>query len=188
MRKVDLAFQTDLSPEACLIKLAEAIDPEERTFFSLSRYRGTKPILGAIAGNQFRLFKRRIWRNDVAPVLYGIVVSHERGSEIEAYWDIRGWVRTSQRLVLVMTMALSAPLFLSALNKLFAGKATVQSDFLAALLAPPLFILLLLLIFRTGQALSEREKPFVIAFLEKTLLPSNAANSLPERTWKSNIA
>src|SRR5258708_26192557 len=84
--KLDITLNSDYPPQLCLAKLAEHIDMDQFTLFSFSGYDGDKPILGRIAGNEFRLHKRRYWRNAFAPVLFGRVLPDSKGTAIEAYW------------------------------------------------------------------------------------------------------
>src|ERR1035437_1167313 len=53
-----------LAPNAVGEVLRRSIDEEHWTLFSLSGYRGERPILGEVGKNTFRLQKRRYSRND----------------------------------------------------------------------------------------------------------------------------
>ena len=88
VKKVDIALHSDYSPETCIAKLAEQVDLDVPTLFSLSGYKGKKPILGKIAGKEFRLHKRRYWHNSFGPVLFGRVIPDGCGTLIEAYWEV----------------------------------------------------------------------------------------------------
>ncbi len=48
MKTFDCVLRSDYSPDACLARLAEQIDIDQLTLFSLSGYRGSKPILAAL--------------------------------------------------------------------------------------------------------------------------------------------
>jgi hypothetical protein len=60
-----------LAPDALAGTLRRSIDPEHFTLFSLSGYKGDRPILGEVDGKSFRLQKRRYSRNDFAGHFYG---------------------------------------------------------------------------------------------------------------------
>jgi hypothetical protein len=74
-KKLDIVLHGDYPPTTSIARLAGQIDLDERTLFSFSGYKGKKPILGRIAGNEFRLHKRRYWRNSFGPVLFGQVIA-----------------------------------------------------------------------------------------------------------------
>jgi hypothetical protein len=74
-KKLDIVLHTDYPPATSIARLAGQIDLDERTLFSFSGYKGKKPILGRIAGNEFRLHKRRYWRNSFGPVLFGQMIA-----------------------------------------------------------------------------------------------------------------
>jgi hypothetical protein len=86
-KKIDIILRSNYPPKTCLASLAEKIDIDRWTLFSLSVYGGNKPALGRIEGNEFRLHKRRYWHNSFAPVLFGRVTEDGRGTVVEAYWD-----------------------------------------------------------------------------------------------------
>ena len=71
-----------LAPATLLDALRRSIDSEQRTLFSLSGYKGDRPVLGEVRENAFRLQKRRYSRNDFAGQFYGTVVSEAGGSRI----------------------------------------------------------------------------------------------------------
>src|SRR5579864_7698537 len=96
--KLDITLHSDYSPNLCLAKLNEHIDADQFTVFSLSGHKGDKPILGRVAGNEFRLHKRRYWHNSFGPVLFGRMLPDFKGTTIEAYWDIWKWPRVFMRV------------------------------------------------------------------------------------------
>jgi hypothetical protein len=96
MESLDLVLHSDSSPCECLAKLAEQMDLDRLTLFSFSGYRGKKPMLGRIAGNEFRLHKRRYWHNSFGPVLYGRVTGADLVQIANAAsWRQDSWVRES---------------------------------------------------------------------------------------------
>jgi len=91
-KKVDIILHSDYPPQTCLAKLAEQIDLDRWALFSLSGYKGSKAILGRFEGNEFRLHKRRYWRNSFGPVLFGRMTTWggSRFPREEAYCPIAG--------------------------------------------------------------------------------------------------
>src|SRR5579863_8857441 len=91
--KLDVLLLTDLNPQECLRRLQEASDPGKRTLFSLSGYKGSKPVLAKIEGSEIKLWKRRYYRNDFAPYFFGTLSPAERSTRIEGHFDMDRWVR-----------------------------------------------------------------------------------------------
>jgi hypothetical protein len=79
----DIFLHSDFPRDACDAKIEAQIDFDRGTLLSLSGYRGTRPILGRIAGSEFRLHKRRYWHNSFGPVLFGRVITDGQGSRME---------------------------------------------------------------------------------------------------------
>ena len=67
-----IVLQSSLGIDECLKRIQDSADPGKRTLFSLSGYKGSKPLLVRFEGNQFRLWKRRYYRNDFSPYFYGV--------------------------------------------------------------------------------------------------------------------
>ena len=91
-------LRTDFDTAECRRRLIESIDPERRTIFSLSGYRGSKPVIGLIGRYEFCLHKRRYWHNDFAPQFYGNLLPQARGTLIEGYFDIPRWTKIFMRI------------------------------------------------------------------------------------------
>jgi hypothetical protein len=68
MKTFDLIRDSHLDTQACIENLAAICDKDEFSLFSFSGYRGVKPLIGRIVGTEFRLHKRRYWRNSFGPV------------------------------------------------------------------------------------------------------------------------
>jgi hypothetical protein len=84
----EIVLRSSLSAEECLKRLQDSTDPGSRTIFSLSGYSGSKSFLVKFKGNQFRLWKRRFYRNDFAPNFYGTVSSENQGTCITGQFDM----------------------------------------------------------------------------------------------------
>jgi hypothetical protein len=154
MKTFDFVLRSDYSPDACLARLAEQIDIDQRTLFSLSGYRGSKPILGRIAGNEFRLHKRRSWHNSFGPVLYGRVAADGRGTTIEAYWDVLRSTRISMRIWLIFAALIGTPIFLRSVMQLLDGRTRMVGELWVGLVVPPAMILFGLLLPEWGRCLA----------------------------------
>ena len=80
------------------IAFEESTDPGQRTLFSLSGYKGSKPLLVKFEGNQFKLWKRRYYRNDFSPYFYGTLSPENQGTRIQGYFDIDRWMKIFMRI------------------------------------------------------------------------------------------
>ena len=185
MKTFDLVLHSDYSPGECAVRLAEQIDVDRLTLFSLSGYQGKKTILGRIAGNEFRLHKRRYWHNSFGPVLYGRLAADERGTTIEAYWDILRSARVSMRIWLIFAALLGTPLFIRSVMQLLDGKTRVVGDLWIGLIVPPVMILLGLLLPELGALLSFHERKQVVEMLDHALVAGPKAVVSWERNWRS---
>jgi hypothetical protein len=185
MNFIDLVLHSDYSSAECLAKLAERIDIDRLTLFSLSGYPGKKPILGRIAGNEFRLHKRRYWHNSFGPVLYGRVASDGRGTIIEVYWDMLRATRISMRIWLTFAALIGTPIFLRAVLQILDGKTRVVGDLWVGLVVPPAMIFFGLLLPELGAMLSFPERKKVVEVLSQALAAEPKAVANWERKWRS---
>src|SRR6202035_979589 len=86
-------LHTDFDSEECSRTLIRSIDPEQRTLFSLTGYKGKAPVISWVDDGQFYLHTRRFWRNDFAPQCYGNFVTQDKGTLIECYFDLHSWTK-----------------------------------------------------------------------------------------------
>jgi hypothetical protein len=163
---------TDFDTEACRHRLTESIDPESRTIFSLSGYKGSKPLIGRVKGDEFLLHKRRYYRNDFAPQLYGKLQPNERGTLIEGYFDMPRWTKWFMRIWLGFVIVVGGFFVPSALWKLMQGGNHRDDGFWVGLLVPPGMVLFGLLMPKLGLWLGRNEEQYILDFLQTTLIAS----------------
>jgi hypothetical protein len=185
--KLDITLHSDYPPQLCLAKLAEHIDVDQFTLFSFSGYKGDKPILGRVGGNEFRLHKRRYWRNAFAPVLFGRVLPDFKGTAIEAYWDIWKWPRIFMKVWLVFAIAVGIPIFLASVRDAIRDGSLVSNNNWLGLAVPLAFVLYGLLFPRIGAALSFHERKHVIELLRGTLMAGPKPLEEMKRNWKTSL-
>jgi len=184
-KQLDIVLHSDHPPESCLSKLAEEMDVDERTIFSLSGYKGHGSILGRIAGNEFRLHKRRRGHNSFAPILFGRILSDTQGTVIEAHWNTWSWTRIFMRAWLLLAVAMGTPIFIFALLEVMAkGFATTDGGWVGLVMPPALFGWLLP---RMGATIAAPEKEFLVEFLEQTLTAGQSPRPSLERTGESQL-
>ncbi len=185
--KLDITLHSDYPPNLCLAKLAEQIDVDQFTLFSLSGYKGDKPILGRIAGNEFRLHKRRYWRNSFGPVLFGRVLPDFKGATIEAYWDIWKWPRIFMKVWLAFAIAIGIPIFLVSARDAMRERSLVSNDNWLGLAVPVILVLFGLLFPRIGAALSFHERKHAVELLKNTLMAGPRPIQEMNRKWKTSL-
>jgi hypothetical protein len=83
-----LDLYSDFNPQECARRLREAIDSERPAVFSFSGYRGSKPFLGNVDGQQFRLLQRSYDRNSMPVVLAGEFQPHREGTHVKGTFDL----------------------------------------------------------------------------------------------------
>jgi hypothetical protein len=185
--KLDITLHSDYPPNLCLAKLAERIDVDQFTLFSFSGYKGDKPILGRVAGNEFRLHKRRYWHNSFGPVLFGRVLPDFKGTTIEAYWDIWKWPRIFMKVWLGFAIAIGIPIFLVSARDAIRERSLVSNDNWLGLAVPVILVLFGLLFPRIGAALSFPERKHVIELLRSALMAGPRPLEEVKRNWKTSL-
>ena len=163
-------LRTDFDTEECRRRLIESIDPERRTIFALSGYKGSKPVIGWIDGYQFYLHKRRYWRNDFAPLFYGNLLPQDRGTIIEGYFEVQRWAKWFMRFWLGGVVLLGSPMFVLSLLDLLRGRSYWEGDARIGLLVPPGMALFGILLPKFGLWWGRHEEEFILEFLQSTLV------------------
>ena len=166
---MSLMLRSTLTPTGVADALRRSIDQEERTLFSLSGYKGSLPVLGEVTETAFRLQKRRYWRNDFAPHLYGQFEAEAGGSRIEAHFDVSRWVKMFMRIWLVGVALLGGPIFVLSALDLLTGSHHITGDSLIGLIVPPAMILWGFLLPRIGCLFGQGDEQFLLDFVQLTL-------------------
>jgi hypothetical protein len=66
-------LHTDFDAEEVRRRLVDGIDPEERALvfgYKFSGYKGSKPLIGSVEGQEFYLFRRRYRNNELYPTFF----------------------------------------------------------------------------------------------------------------------
>lgn len=164
-----IVLHSTLTAEAAAVALRNSIDEERRTLFSLSGYSGDKPVLGEFSGNEFRLQKRRYWRNDFAPQFYGRFLPEAGSTRIEGYFDLSPWVKRFMRFWLGGVVVIGAPIAVLTLLDVVTGSHYTTGDTWVGVIVPPALIIFGLILPRFGRLLGRPEERFILGFLELTL-------------------
>jgi hypothetical protein len=185
--KLDITLRSDYPAQLCLAKLAEHIDVDQFTLFSFSGYKGDKPILGRVVGNEFRLHKRRYWRNAFAPVLFGRVLPDFKGTAIEAYWDIWKWPRVFMKVWQGFAIVVGIPIFAASVREAIRERSLVHDNAWLGLAVPLAFVFYGLLFPRIAAALSFHERKHLIELLESALTAEPRPNQEMKRDWRTSL-
>jgi hypothetical protein len=159
-----------LAPGAVSDALRREVDEEQWTVFSLSGFRGNRPLLGEIEGNSFRLRKRRYSRNDFAGQFYARFEPELGGTKIEGFFDYPRWAKYFMRVWLAAAVVIGAPIFVMTLTDVVYGTHHMSGDLSVGLLVPLGLILFGLVLPRIGRLLGKRDERFILHFLQNTLV------------------
>jgi hypothetical protein len=146
-------------------------------------FKGSKPVIGSISGNEFRLHKRRFWRNDFAPVLYARVMPRMKESLIEGYFDIRREVRIFMRIWLILATLIGIPMVVVSLPRAVAG----DSDAWMGVCIPVGLIAWGFVLSKIGHFFGQSERNYLGSFVEQTLAARMAPGERLEKTWESSF-
>jgi hypothetical protein len=126
-------------------------------------------VLGEVTETTFRLRKRKCWRNDFAPNLYGKIQTEAGGSRIETHFDVSRWIKLFMRFWLAGVLLLGGPIFvLSALDYL-TGSHHTSGDNWVGLIVPPAMVLWGFLLPRIGRRFGVGDERFLLEFVQQTL-------------------
>jgi hypothetical protein len=164
-------LHTGFDSDECRRRLVESVDPERRTIFSLSGYKGSKPVIGWLDGYQFFLHKRRYWpsRNDFAPQCYGNFVAQEKGTIIECYFDATEWAKWFVKFWLVFASLLAMPIFIISLISLIKSGDYYDGSQYIGLVAPVAMVLFGIYLPKAFLEMGRGEEDFILEFLRITL-------------------
>jgi hypothetical protein len=169
-----MIFHTRLPIEECKARLAAGIDPE-RLGFTWSGYAGSKPILGKLHGDSFRLQKRRYYKNDLAPHFFGRFVAVGRDTRVEGEFKIN----RLGKFAMIGWFSLLGLLMLLTLVGLATGWPRVDGD-------PAITVLIYLglaafglALIRFSRWLARGEERAIVAFLKATLEANDAGSPEP---------
>jgi hypothetical protein len=159
-----------LVPEAVIAALHLSVDEEHRTLFSFSGYKGSRPVLGEIGVDNFRVQKRRYWRNDFAPHFYGRLYQETGGTRIEGYFDSARWVKLFMRFWIGAVVLFGSPIFIRSLLDVTTVSRNVIGDAWVGVIVPPAMVAFGFLLPKFGRLLGRGEERLLLAFLENSLV------------------
>jgi len=183
----DVVLHADYSPNPCAAKLSEQIDIDRRTLFALSGYKGSKPIVGCVAGNEFRLHRRRYWHTSFGPVVFGRISSEGRGSLVEALWDMARWPRTLLRGMMIVSIVVGIPASYGPLKCALEASCSLADHWWIGPFVPVFMLIWCWSMPRRGGALSFHERKPIEDLLKKALVAGIAVHPRAEREWQCSL-
>jgi len=172
-RQKPIVWHTTLSTEECLRRMSEDTDIGVRTIFSFSGYKGKKKVLSAFEGNQFRLWKRRYYRNDFAPILFGSLMRIDSGSLIEARFDVRRFTKVFMMIWLAFAALIGLPLISQPLMR------GLTRDAQFSILVIGIMLAFGYLLPEFGRLIGKGEETYLRKFVESTLAAQRADFGTP---------
>jgi len=162
-KRSTISLRTDLSVEECLRRLRANSDIGEWTIFSLSGYKGTKPVLSKFDDYNFRLWKRRYYRNAFAPFFFGTLLREERGTHVEGRFGMQPFTKIFLIIWVTLAAAMSLPVLVSTLAHPTGG------DDWVGIVVPVALVGGGILVPKFGQLIGKGEEKYLRGFLEATL-------------------
>jgi hypothetical protein len=160
-----LVLRTDFSPEECVRRLGESIDPEQTTMFGFSGYRGTKPFVGTIDGREIRLLQRVYSGRTTLPTVFtGEFKLHENGTELNGSFDLETTTKVFAAMFSVLGLIL-AVLFV----RLF-----IPTHPILSVLWGCVFGAVLIFLPRLQRDMNSGQETAIAAFLKETLVASGS--------------
>jgi hypothetical protein len=138
MGRSSYVFQSSYDVVSVAELLRQSIDREQRSLFSMSGYKGDRPLVGEVGDNTFRMRKRRNYRNDFASVLQGQFRQEFGGTRIEVQIAAPRWSRVFMWLWLSGVIVLGVPIFVVSLGQ---AMNNTDRDAWMGLVVPPAMIL-----------------------------------------------
>jgi hypothetical protein len=159
----NIVLHSSLAPDECIRRIQASTDPGDRAIFSLSGYKGSKPLLVKLDGNRFVLWKRRYYRNDFAPYLFGTLSQDNQGTRLEGHFDMNRWVKIFMKIWIAFAVLTSLPVLFATLN------GPVRENAWVGVAVPIGLIAFGIILPKFGRWLGKNEEKFMTEFLETTL-------------------
>jgi hypothetical protein len=169
MARTVFSFHSTLAPTAVADALRRSIDEEHWTLFSLSGYQGSRPLLGEVGENTFRLQKRNYYRNDFAGQFYGRFAPEPGGTRIEGYFDAPRWARYFMRIWLAFAALVGTPIFVRTMIDVVGGSHHMSGDQWVGLVEPPGLVLFGIALQKFGRLLGKSNERFILEHVVKTV-------------------
>jgi hypothetical protein len=135
----------------------------------MSGYKGDRPVLGEVFGEEFRIQKRRYWRNDFAPHFYGTLHWEPGGTRIEGHFDVSTWVKNVMRFWVGFVAVVGGIVFVLSVLDLTTGSHFISGDVRVGIIVPPAMLLFGLILPRIGRLVGKGDERFLLEHIQLTL-------------------
>jgi hypothetical protein len=159
----NIVLHSAIPPDECIRRIEASTDPGSRSVFSLSGYKGSKPLLVKFDGDQFKLWKRRYYRNDFAPYFFGTLSPDNQGTRLEGYFDMDRWVKIFMKIWIAFAALFTVPVFFATLNRPDRANGWI------GIVIPIGFVLFGIVLPKFGRWTGRGEEKFMREFLQTTL-------------------
>lgn len=169
MARPTLVLHSALTPNAVAEALRRSIDEEHSTLLSWSGYRGSRPLLGEVGDNTFRVQKRKCTRNDFAGQFYARFTAETGGTRIEGYFDAARWARYFMRIWLGFAVLVGTPLFLLSVIDITSVRHYTSGDRWVGVVVPPALIVFGTVLPRVGRLLGKANERFILEHIQSVI-------------------
>ncbi|HLJ90423.1 MAG TPA: hypothetical protein VKZ53_26680 [Candidatus Angelobacter sp.] len=169
MGRTVFVLHSALAPNAVADALLSSMDEEQWTLFSMSGYRGNRPVLGEVSQKTFRLRKRINHRNDFARQFYGRFEPEPGGTRIEGHFDTPGLSKYFMRIWLAFAVLIGVPIFIQTAIAIVGGSHSASDNEWIGLVVPPVLVLFGIALPKIGRLLGKGDEHFIVEHLQNTL-------------------
>jgi hypothetical protein len=164
MAKRTIILRTTFPADECLHRIENVADPAKSTTFSLSGYRGLKPLLIKVDGLEIAIWKRTYYRKYVQRVFYAKLILETNGARLEGHFDMPHFQRVVNLVWLAVVAVIAVPFTIA----FFTDPPDLLNDRWSKLI--PLGMLTFgLLLFTLGPSFGEGQERFIIETLREAL-------------------
>jgi hypothetical protein len=184
MRRI-YVLHSALAPNAVADALRRSMDEKRWTLFSLSGYRGNRPLLGKVGENTFTVQKRKYSRNDFAGHLFARFEPEGDGTRIEAYFDAPPWARYFMRIWLTGAVLIGTPIFVGTVIDMITGSHHLSGDNWVGLVVPAALVLYGIGFPKIGRLFGKADRRFILDQVQNILA---ARIEEHESTWTEALS
>jgi hypothetical protein len=143
------------------------MDAERRSLFSLSGYKGDRPLMGSVVGSRFSIQKGAIAVMILPHVFTGVLSRKWGGRELRVISTHQNGRGGSCGCALVSAILLGVPGFVVAVIEVAKG-STGEQGARVGLIVPPASILLFIVLPKFGRLLGQKDEQEILRHIQST--------------------